>query len=109
MEYIALQNNIISPHLDLDAKIYKPATKITIDGTVINLYDSPYALPTGQPAVKMFPKGSPALRVYVVKGGGHGWPGGKKLLPKVKYGKTSKNLDACTAVWEFFSEVALSM
>ncbi|HVM75767.1 MAG TPA: PHB depolymerase family esterase [Candidatus Saccharimonadales bacterium] len=48
------------------------------------------------------------VRSYVVNGGGHAWPSGMKYLPATLIGKTSRNLDASEAIWEFFSRHALS-
>ena len=39
---------------------------------------------------------------YTVEGGGHAWPGGWAYLPKAFIGVTSRNLDACEAIWAFF-------
>jgi len=45
--------------------------------------------------------------VYTVEGGGHTWPGGKAYLPEIIIGKTSRNMNASEALWEFFSKHAL--
>jgi polyhydroxybutyrate depolymerase len=39
---------------------------------------------------------------YTIEGGGHAWPGGWAYLPKLFIGVTSKNLNACEAIWAFF-------
>ncbi|WP_262707455.1 alpha/beta hydrolase family esterase [Mucilaginibacter gracilis] len=39
---------------------------------------------------------------YTVNNGGHTWPGGWQYLPGFIIGKTSKNLNACEAIWAFF-------
>jgi polyhydroxybutyrate depolymerase len=41
---------------------------------------------------------------YVVNNGGHTWPLGKEYLPESIIGKTSKNLNACEAIWTFFKK-----
>jgi polyhydroxybutyrate depolymerase len=41
--------------------------------------------------------------LYRVEGGGHAWPGGLPYLGERMIGKTSRNLDACDAIWEVFS------
>jgi polyhydroxybutyrate depolymerase len=40
--------------------------------------------------------------LYAVEGGGHTWPGGKQYLPAFVIGKTSRDMDACRVIWEFF-------
>ncbi len=40
--------------------------------------------------------------LYVVEGGGHTWPGGIQYLPERIIGKTSQQMDASQAIWEFF-------
>jgi polyhydroxybutyrate depolymerase len=45
---------------------------------------------------------------YTVNNGGHTWPGGWQYLPKLIIGKTSKNLNACQAIWDFFKPYKLS-
>jgi polyhydroxybutyrate depolymerase len=40
---------------------------------------------------------------YCVAGGGHTWPGGKKM-PEVIVGKTTPDIDATRLMWIFFSE-----
>ena len=41
---------------------------------------------------------------YTVEGGGHAWPGGWAYLPKLFIGVTSRNLNACEAIWAFFKQ-----
>ena len=45
---------------------------------------------------------------YTIVNGGHTWPGGWQYLPKVIVGKTTKNLNACDAIWHFFKQYKLS-
>lgn len=40
---------------------------------------------------------------YVINDGGHAWPGGLAYLGDRWIGKTSKNLDASEAIWNFFA------
>lgn len=42
------------------------------------------------------------VRLDVVKGGGHTWPGGDRYLPERFIGKTSRDLDASRELWDFF-------
>ncbi|HET7452938.1 MAG TPA: PHB depolymerase family esterase [Thermoanaerobaculia bacterium] len=41
--------------------------------------------------------------LFRVEGGGHAWPGGLPYLSERMIGRTSGNLDACSAIWEIFS------
>jgi len=41
--------------------------------------------------------------VYTIEDGGHTWPGGKQYLPEMMVGKTTRNIDASEALWDFFS------
>jgi polyhydroxybutyrate depolymerase len=41
---------------------------------------------------------------YTIEGGGHTWPGGWQYAPRFIVGKTTKNLNACQAIWDFFKE-----
>ena len=41
--------------------------------------------------------------LYTVAGGGHSWPGGKKM-PAVIVGKTTADVDATRLMWDFFRE-----
>jgi polyhydroxybutyrate depolymerase len=42
-----------------------------------------------------------AVALYSVVGGGHTWPGGQGL-PRIIFGKTSRDLNADEVIWEFF-------
>ena len=44
---------------------------------------------------------------YTINGGGHTWPGGWQYLPQFIVGKTTKNLNACKVIWEFFKPYKL--
>jgi len=39
---------------------------------------------------------------YMIKGGGHTWPNGYQYLPEKLVGKTCRDIDANTIIWEFF-------
>lgn len=52
-------------------------------------------------------KAKAEVLVDVVENGGHTWPGGKQYLPAAIIGKTTRNLDASEALWEFFSKHSL--
>ena len=41
--------------------------------------------------------------LYEIQGGGHTWPGGYQYLPEFLIGKTSRDLDASKAIWDFFN------
>jgi len=40
--------------------------------------------------------------LYTIEGGGHAWPGGDQYLPVWMIGRTSMDIDANEAIWEFF-------
>ena len=46
-------------------------------------------------------EGSVVVR-FIIEGGGHTWPNGWQYLPEVVVGKTTHQLDANVALWEFF-------
>lgn len=48
-------------------------------------------------------RGRAAVRLDVVRGGGHTWPGGDRYLPERMIGKTSNDLNASEALWSFFT------
>jgi len=43
-----------------------------------------------------------AVELLTVTGGGHTWPGGIQYLPERFIGKTSKDIDGTTVIWQFF-------
>ena len=45
---------------------------------------------------------------YKIINGGHTWPGGWQYLPQFIVGKTTRNLNACEAIWDFFKPYKLS-
>jgi len=40
--------------------------------------------------------------LYRVEGGGHTWPGGRQYFGKWLIGKTSRDINACDVIWNFF-------
>lgn len=40
--------------------------------------------------------------LYEIKKGGHTWPNGYQYLPKILIGRTCRDIDANTEIWEFF-------
>jgi polyhydroxybutyrate depolymerase len=42
--------------------------------------------------------------LYVVENGGHTWPGGYQYLGKRIIGKTSRDINACDVIWDFFKK-----
>ena len=46
-----------------------------------------------------------ALKIYTINGGGHTWPGGKQYLGKRWIGNTSREINACDEIWEFFKSL----
>ncbi|MDB5111341.1 MAG: Phospholipase/Carboxylesterase [Mucilaginibacter sp.] len=44
---------------------------------------------------------------YTINNGGHTWPGGWQYFPKFIVGKTTKNLNACQTIWDFFKTYKL--
>lgn len=45
---------------------------------------------------------------YLIQGGGHTWPGGLQYLPEVLIGKTNRDIDASSVIWEFFKRHSLA-
>lgn len=39
---------------------------------------------------------------YSIGNGGHTWPGGRQYFPELIIGKTTRNLNACQTIWDFF-------
>lgn len=62
----------------------------TSDGTEIEKYD--YTCPSTE------------VVLYKVIGGGHTWPGGAQYLSESIVGKTSRDINATEAIWEFFKK-----
>lgn len=40
--------------------------------------------------------------LYRIDGGGHTWPDGRQYLPARRIGRTSRDINACDEIWEFF-------
>jgi polyhydroxybutyrate depolymerase len=45
---------------------------------------------------------------YTINNGGHTWPGGWQFMPEFIVGKTTRNLNACQAIWDFFKAYKLA-
>jgi len=43
-----------------------------------------------------------AVEFLRIEGGGHTWPGGMQYMPKLVIGRTSREIDANTEIWNFF-------
>jgi polyhydroxybutyrate depolymerase len=46
-----------------------------------------------------------ALKMYRIEGGGHTWPGGRQYLGKALIGNTSREMNACYEIWDFFASL----
>ena len=53
------------------------------------------------------PKNNLKVIGYTINNGGHTWPGGKQYLPAFIIGKTTRNLNACQVIWDFFKPYQL--
>jgi polyhydroxybutyrate depolymerase len=42
--------------------------------------------------------------LYAIEGGGHTWPGGVQYAPIAMIGRTSRDIDACQIIWDFFKK-----
>ncbi len=40
--------------------------------------------------------------LFRIAGGGHTWPGGRQYLPVRRIGRTSRDINACNEIWQFF-------
>jgi polyhydroxybutyrate depolymerase len=45
-----------------------------------------------------------AVTLYVIRNGGHTWPGGLQYLPAALIGKTSRDVNATQTMWQFFQQ-----
>jgi polyhydroxybutyrate depolymerase len=45
------------------------------------------------------------VELYIINGGGHTWPGGLQYLGEKVIGKTSRDVNACDVIWDFFKEL----
>jgi polyhydroxybutyrate depolymerase len=50
---------------------------------------------------------SAGVDFYIIHGGGHTWPGGPQYLPAFLIGKTSREINATTVLWDFFQQYSL--
>ncbi len=39
---------------------------------------------------------------YTIGNGGHTWPNGRQYFPEFLIGKTTRNMDGCKVIWDFF-------
>jgi polyhydroxybutyrate depolymerase len=46
--------------------------------------------------------GARALELYEIRGGGHTWPGGPRVVVP-RLGRTTRELDGTRAIWDFFA------
>ncbi len=44
-----------------------------------------------------------AVVLYAIEGGGHTWPSGAQYLPRAVIGRTSRDIDAASVIWEFLA------
>ncbi len=44
------------------------------------------------------------VSLYRIEGGGHTWPGGYQYAPPSVVGRTSRDIDGCRVIWEFFRD-----
>lgn len=58
-------------------------------------------------AEKFVYQGKSDVIFWLIKGGGHTWPGGWQYLPKLFVGRTSKEINASEEIWKFFSDKKL--
>jgi polyhydroxybutyrate depolymerase len=47
--------------------------------------------------------------LYAIEGGGHTWPGGYQYLGKRIIGNTSRDINACEVIWDFFKKHSKQM
>ncbi|MDB4926137.1 PHB depolymerase family esterase [Mucilaginibacter sp.] len=55
------------------------------------------------------PKNGLKVISYTINNGGHTWPGGWQYFPEFIIGKTTRNLNACEEIWNFFKPYKLSL
>ncbi len=46
--------------------------------------------------------GDSKVVLYRIEGGGHTWPDGRQYLSKRRIGRTTRDINGCDAIWEFF-------
>jgi polyhydroxybutyrate depolymerase len=49
--------------------------------------------------------GGSKVVLYRIDGGGHTWPGGRRYLPALLIGRTSRDISACDEIWRFFKSL----
>ena len=45
------------------------------------------------------------VALYRIDGGGHTWPDGRQYLPARRIGRTSRDINACDEIWDFFKSL----
>ncbi len=48
-------------------------------------------------------EGDASVLLYRIEGGGHTWPSGTQYLPRALVGSVSRDIDAASEIWAFFS------
>ena len=43
--------------------------------------------------------------LYRIEGGGHTWPGGRQYLSRRLIGRTTRDINGCDAIWDFFKDL----
>ena len=43
--------------------------------------------------------------LYRIEGGGHTWPDGRQYLPVRRIGRTTRNINGCDEIWQFFQSL----
>lgn len=43
--------------------------------------------------------------LYRIEGGGHTWPDGRQYLPTRRVGRTSRDINGCDEIWQFFKSL----
>lgn len=50
-------------------------------------------------------KNESKVLLYRIDGGGHTWPDGRQYLPVRRIGRTTRDINGCDAIWEFFRDL----
>lgn len=69
--------------------------------TVLPVKDAKDPTRVDRVAYPASPNGSEVF-LFIIHGGGHTWPSGKKYAGEWAVGKVSRQLDACDLIWDFF-------
>jgi polyhydroxybutyrate depolymerase len=49
--------------------------------------------------------GNTRVTLFSIEGGGHTWPDGTQYLPKRIVGNTSRQINACDVIWDYFGSI----